>query len=86
MGRCLASWIKVWAVQALQWYGFPFFVHMSVGVGRVRVFIGRWRLFSFVFEEVTVGVGKVLELLNDVQSGFRLRLVQVEFCKKVFPF
>lgn len=54
--------------------------------GKSEGFIVRWRLFSFVFEEVTVGVGKVLELLNEVQSGFRLRLVQVEFCKKVFPF
>lgn len=35
---------------------------------------------------MAVGVGKVLELLNEVDSGFRLRCVQVEFCKKVFPF
>lgn len=30
--------------------------------------------------------GKVLELLNEVQSGLRLRLIQVEFCKNLFPF
>lgn len=30
-GRCLASWMRVLAAQALQRYGFPFFEHMGLG-------------------------------------------------------
>lgn len=40
-GLCLESWIKAWAVQALQRYGFPFFEHMEFLVGMIEGFIGR---------------------------------------------